>query len=79
VFGRFTDATVAPGRPTFTVDEVLAQYAPYVGGPVASGLVYGHVRRKSTLPVGVRARLTCGASGATLRVLEPVAASGDQA
>ena len=73
VFGMFTGADVAPGRPTFSVDEVLAQYAPYVKGPVASGLVYGHVRRKSTLPVGVRARLTCGDGRATLHVLDPVA------
>ena len=73
VFGMFTGADVAPGRPTFSVDEVLAQYAPYVDGPVASGLVYGHVQRKSTLPVGVRARLTCGDGQATLHVLDPVA------
>ncbi|WP_420457190.1 S66 peptidase family protein [Rubrivirga sp.] len=73
VFGMFTGADVAPGRPTFSVDEVLAHYAPSVGGPVASGLVYGHVPRKSTLPVGVRARLTCGAE-ARLHVLDPVAA-----
>ena len=72
VFGMFTGADVAPDRPTFSVDEVLAHYAPFVGGPVATGLVYGHVRRKSTLPVGVRARLTCGAE-ARLHVLDPVA------
>ena len=71
-FGLFTDADVPPDRPTFSVDEVLAQYAPYVGGPVASGLVYGHVPRKSTLPVGVRARLTCDDRAATLHVLDSV-------
>jgi len=76
VFGLFTDAGVAEGRPTFSVDEVLAQYAPHVGGPVAAGLVYGHVRRKSTLPVGVRARLTCGDGAARLHVLDPVAGDG---
>jgi muramoyltetrapeptide carboxypeptidase len=74
VFGLFTGADVAPGRPTFTVDEVLAHYAQYVDGPVATGLVYGHVPRKSTVPVGVRARLDASASGAALTVLEPVAA-----
>ena len=74
VFGMFTGADVPPDRPSFTVDEVLAHYAQFVNGPVATGLVYGHVRRKSTVPVGVRARLTAGASGAALRVLEPVAA-----
>ena len=74
VFGLFTGADVPPDRPTFSVDEVLAQYAPHVGGPVASGLVYGHVRRKATVPVGVRARLTCGGGAARLHVLDPVAA-----
>ena len=73
VFGMFTGADVAPGRPTFTVDQVLAHYAQYVDGPVASGLVYGHVRRKATVPVGVRARLTASASGTALHVLDPVA------
>lgn len=74
VYGLFTGADVPAGRPSLSVDEVLAHYARYVNGPVATGLVYGHVRRKSTLPVGVRARLTTDASGANLRVLEPVAA-----
>ena len=74
VFGMFTGTDVPAGRPTFSVDEVLAHYAPFVGGPVASGLVYGHVRRKVTMPVGVRARLAASASGTILRVLEPVAA-----
>ena len=74
VFGQFTGAEVAPGRPTFSVDEVLAHYAPFVDGPVASGLVYGHVRRKATMPVGVRARLDVTGGRAGLRVLEPVSA-----
>ena len=73
VVGMFTGAEVAEGRPTYSVEEVLAQYAPHVGGPVAAGLVYGHVPRKSTVPVGVRARLTCRDGASTLRVLEPVA------
>ena len=72
VFGMFTGADVSPGRPTFSVDQVLAHYTQYVNGPVASGLVYGHVRRKATVPVGVRARLTASVSGAALHVLDPV-------
>ena len=73
VFGRFTGGDVAPGRPTLAVDEVLAHYAGFVDGPVATGLVYGHVPRKSTLPVGVGARLVCEGGRAVLRVLQPVA------
>ena len=73
VFGLFTDADVKPGRPTLSVDEVLAHYARFVNGPVAGGLVYGHVTRKATVPVGVRARLEVGGAAARLRVLEAVA------
>ncbi len=74
VLGLFTGADVPPDRPSLTVGEVLRHYSQFVDGPVATGLVYGHVRRKSTVPVGVRARLTASASGTALRVLEPVAA-----
>ena len=73
VFGLFTGADVPAGRPSLSVDEVLAHYATFVNGPVATGLVYGHVPQKATVPVGVRARLEAGASGAALTVLEPVA------
>ena len=72
VFGLFTGGEVPEGRPSFTTAEVLAHYAQYVSGPVATGLVYGHVRRKSTLPIGVRARLAVGGDAA-LTVLSPVA------
>ncbi|HLA64070.1 MAG TPA: hypothetical protein VK610_06560, partial [Rhodothermales bacterium] len=75
VFGAFTGATPPPGRPSLSVDEVLRHYAGYVNGPVACGLVYGHFTRKSTLPVGVRARLEVGGPWASLTVLEPVAAT----
>ena len=74
VFGLFTDAEPPEGRPSFRADEVLAHYAACVAGPVARGLVYGHVRRKSTLPVGVRARLVVG-EAAALHTLAPVAAA----
>ena len=40
--------------------------------PVARGLVYGHYPNKSTLPIGVRARLEVTSDQATLTVLESV-------
>jgi len=72
VFGAFTECEPPPGRPTLALDEVLEHYAQYVPGPVARGLIYGHFPRKSTLPVGVRARLAVSGANATLTVLEPV-------
>jgi muramoyltetrapeptide carboxypeptidase len=75
VFGAFTDAEPAAGRPSLSVDEVLETYAGYVNGPVACGLVYGHFPKKSTLPIGVAARLDVSGGFAALTVLEPVVSS----
>ncbi|MDX1421216.1 MAG: LD-carboxypeptidase [Rubricoccaceae bacterium] len=72
VFGAFTGGDPPPNRPSLSLDEVLEHYAQFVPGPVARGLVYGHFVRKSTLPVGVRARLEVDAESAALTVLEPV-------
>ncbi|HRY51548.1 MAG TPA: LD-carboxypeptidase, partial [Candidatus Paceibacterota bacterium] len=45
------------GRPSFTLDEVLGGQEKEWGVPWVSNLPFGHVRRKITLPIGVRARL----------------------
>ena len=74
VFGQFTGAAPPPNRPSLGLGEVLAHYARFVDGPVATGLVYGHVPRKVTVPVGVRARLAVGGGAAALTVLDPVTA-----
>jgi len=72
VFGAFTDCEPRSDRPSLPLDAVLDHYARCVPGPVAKGLVYGHFPRKSTLPVGVRARLDVRAEAGALTVLEPV-------
>ena len=74
VYGGFTEGEVPPGKPSLSMDEVLDFWAGEVQGPVASGLVYGHFARKSTIPVGVRSRLHVENGGATLTVLDPVTA-----
>ena len=74
VLGAFTEGV--PTQPHFLPqEEVLAHYARKVPGPVAQGLVYGHVPSKNTLPVGVRARLVVAGGSARLALLEPVAQS----
>ena len=72
VLGAFTGADPPKNRPSLSLDEVLDHYAGFVPGPVVRGLVYGHFPQKSTVPVGVRARLEAGADTASLTVLEPV-------
>ena len=72
VLGGFTGAEPPADRPSLSLDAVLAGYTAELPCPVARGLVYGHFRRKSTLPFGVRARLEADGDAATLTVLDPV-------
>ena len=72
VLGGFTGAEPPPNRPSLSLDAVLAHYTAGLACPVARGLVYGHFNPKSTLPVGVRARLEVEGDAAHLTVLDPV-------
>ena len=72
VLGAFTGADPPPNRPSLSLDAVLGDYTRALPYPVARGLVYGHMPTKSTLPVGVRARLEADGDAATLTVLDPV-------
>lgn len=72
VIGEITESDPLPGRPSLSVDEVIADYfsaAPY---PVARGLRFGHVREKVAVPIGVLARLEVSSAEARLTVLESV-------
>lgn len=58
VTGTFTHCqTSRPGPTDFTLPQILRQAAAHVGGPVATGLAFGHQSTRVTLPVGVNARL----------------------
>ena len=72
VLGAFTGADPPKNRPSLSLDAVLDDYTCALPYPDARGLVYGHMRTKSTLPVGVRARLDVDGDAATLTVLDPV-------
>ena len=72
VYGQFTGWEEEADDPTLPLDEVLAEYAGAVDGPVASGLVYGHIDEKCALPLGVPARLSVTEDAAALSILEPV-------
>lgn len=78
ILGAFTGSDPQPGRPSLPLREVIRHYAGLVNGPVAAGLVYGHLRPKAILPIGVRARLTVDEPGATLTVLDPLTASASE-
>ena len=73
VLGRFTQC--APGNPEIPhlpLPEILLDAARNCPGPAIHGFPYGHIRRRVTLPWGVRARLDTRRS--TLTLLEAAVA-----
>lgn len=72
MIGDFTEAEPAPGRPTRPLEKVFGDYFESLGIPVVTNLAYGHVPRKTSVPIGVKAELKAVAKGASLTVLEPV-------
>jgi muramoyltetrapeptide carboxypeptidase len=69
LLGQFTDCVPRDSSsPSFSVMEVLQEYAAAAGRPGLTGVPFGHERRKMTLPVGIRARVDAGKR--TLEYLE---------
>jgi muramoyltetrapeptide carboxypeptidase len=69
VLGRFTDCTPSdPKKPSLTIDEVLKETVESVRVPVLTNFQYGHIPKKLTIPLGLRAVLDV--STRTLEVME---------
>jgi muramoyltetrapeptide carboxypeptidase len=69
VLGKFTDCVPAdPSKPHLTMEQVLQEAVDSVDCPVLTNLLYGHIPRKHTLPLGVRS--TLDARTGSLTVLE---------
>ena len=69
VLGLFTDCKPSdPAKPHLKLPEIFDEVLSWVKAPTVEGFQYGHVARKLTLPIGLRARLD--ADGATLTVLD---------
>ncbi|HUG57017.1 MAG TPA: LD-carboxypeptidase [Candidimonas sp.] len=69
VLGRFTDYRLAAHDNGFDLPSVVAWLRATVKVPVVTGLPYGHVRVKATLPVGKKVGIATGEGMAHL-VLE---------
>jgi len=55
IIGELTDVKPSdPSKPYFTAEEVLQQYFSNLKKPALSGLAYGHVSQKITIPLGIR-------------------------
>ena len=66
-FGKFTD-TEDDGN-TFSIEEVISMRCAALGIPVIGGLMIGHIADKTTVPIGIMARLDADAG--SLELLEP--------
>ncbi|HVT03908.1 MAG TPA: LD-carboxypeptidase, partial [Thermoanaerobaculia bacterium] len=66
VFGRCTECNVT--GPSFSIEEVLRGRFSSLGVPVISGLSFGHIEQKLTLPIGIPA--TLDAATGTLNIAE---------
>lgn len=64
--GDFDPITPMPNDNGFTVASALAQLRPLIDAPIVTGLPFGHVVNKATLPVGAPAALTVRAGQARL-------------
>ena len=70
VLGAFTHCGPGDGNyGTLTLDEVFDDYFGALKVPVFSGALFGHIKRKFTLPVGLPVEMD--ASAGTVRFLEP--------
>lgn len=66
LLGGFTDYTLFPHDDGYDLHSVVAHLRDRVDVPVYTGLPFGHVRDKLTLPVGGRATLTARDGAAQL-------------
>ena len=66
-FGKFTK-TDDDGN-TFSIEEIIQRRCGSLGIPVVGGLMIGHIADKTTVPMGIQARLDADAG--TLELLEP--------
>ena len=68
--GQFTDCAPKDAtQPSLSLEEILKETARAVEKPFLGNLPFGHVEKKLTLPVGLKARLDAGAG--RLEFLEP--------
>ena len=70
VLGGFTNCTPGDGNyGTLTLDEMFDDYFKPLNVPVYSGALFGHIKRKFTLPVGLNVEMDADAG--TIRYLQP--------
>jgi muramoyltetrapeptide carboxypeptidase len=58
VYGKFTDCVPSnPSDPYLTIDQVQEEFAQKIECPVVMNFQYGHIPRKLTVPLGLKATI----------------------
>ncbi len=70
VLGQMTDCVPADEEPSQTLEDLLRDFIKPLKIPAITGLDYGHVNVKHTLPFGVRAELIARGEQSKLRIVE---------
>ncbi|MFO1396951.1 MAG: LD-carboxypeptidase [Burkholderiales bacterium] len=68
VLGRFTEYTLSANDGGYDLDAAIAQVRSVCATPILTGLPFGHVHDKLTLPVGGHCALDVRAGAATLEL-----------
>jgi muramoyltetrapeptide carboxypeptidase len=68
VLGDFSGYRLAPADNGYDFDAMLAYMRERLPVPILTGLPFGHIKERCTLPFGAQAQLTSGAAGFELRV-----------
>jgi muramoyltetrapeptide carboxypeptidase len=56
--GQFTDCMPKdPSEPSFSVEQILSEFAAFASKPFLSNLPFGHTAKKLTLPIGLRVKV----------------------
>jgi muramoyltetrapeptide carboxypeptidase len=71
ILGQFTQCEPSPTlRYPYSMPEVIETLRDIVACPVLTGFPFGHVSKKTTLPMGARARLAMDGTGYSLQLIE---------
>lgn len=70
IFAEWIDCEPEPGRPSLTLQQILADIVVPLGKPTVAGLAAGHGPGRLTLPLGAAVRLEAHSSGPRIIVTE---------
>lgn len=63
ILGNFTDCEETdPKKKSLTLNEIIYDYFIHLKKPVMYNLIYGHIKTKNTIPIGITAKIDCAST-----------------